>query len=67
MRKDDQEDVIRERLRVYESQTRPVIDYYRSKGRLYEVDGLREMEAVARDVAALIEQAAGVAQKGAQR
>ncbi len=67
VRKDDQEDVIRERLRVYESQTRPVIDYYRSKGRLYEVDGLREVEDVARDVTGIIEQAAGVAQKGAQR
>ena len=58
VRKDDQEDVVRERLRVYEAQTRPVIDYYRSKGRLYEIDGLREVDEVAHQVAAVIEQAA---------
>lgn len=67
VRKDDQEDVVRERLRVYESQTRPVVDYYANKGRLYEVDGLREVEDVARDISAIIEQAALVTQKGAQR
>ena len=66
VRKDDREDVVRERLRVYENQTRPVIDYYRSKGRLYEVDGLKEVEEVSRDIAAVIEQAAGMQKQSAR-
>lgn len=38
-RADDTEQVISERLRVYSEQTRPVLDYYRSKGSYCEVDG----------------------------
>ena len=38
-RADDTEEVISERLRVYEEQTRPVLDYYQSAGSCYEVDG----------------------------
>lgn len=39
IRNDDREEVIRERLRAYEAQTRPVADYYERKGRLIRVDG----------------------------
>jgi len=39
IRNDDREEVIRERLSAYESQTRPVLEFYRSAGRrLLEVD-----------------------------
>jgi adenylate kinase len=38
-RSDDREDVIAERLRVYREQTRPVVDFYRSMGDYFEVDG----------------------------
>jgi len=38
-RNDDREEVVRERLNVYEQLTRPVADYYRDKGRLVSVDG----------------------------
>jgi adenylate kinase len=37
-RPDDREDVIENRLRVYESQTRPLIDHYRQRGMLKVVD-----------------------------
>ena len=37
-RKDDSEEVIAERLKAYERQTLPLIDYYRRQGRLREVD-----------------------------
>ena len=67
VRKDDREDVVRERLRVYENQTRPVIDYYQGKGRLYEVDGLREVEEVAHQIASVIEHAAGMQKQSARR
>lgn len=66
VRKDDREDVVQERLRVYENQTRPVIDYYREKGRLFEVDGLREVNEVAHDIDAVIGQATAVVRRGAR-
>jgi adenylate kinase len=40
IRDDDRESVVRERLEAYERQTRPLLDYYRSRQPgLYEVDG----------------------------
>jgi len=39
IRNDDREEVIRERLKAYEQQTRPVAEYYEGKGRLVSVDG----------------------------
>ncbi|NNL14257.1 MAG: adenylate kinase [Acidimicrobiia bacterium] len=39
-RSDDTEDVIRNRLAVYEEQTAPLVEYYESAGRLARVDGL---------------------------
>ncbi len=52
-RKDDVEAVIRERLRVYESETKPVLDFYKSKGVLKEFHvkrGLDDLPEVARIV-----------------
>jgi adenylate kinase len=45
-RADDQEDVIRERLRVYREKTSPLIGYYRERGLLRELDGNRPVEEV---------------------
>jgi len=45
-RKDDTEQVIRERLKVYMSQTLPVADAYRAKGILVEIDGLGDVDVV---------------------
>ena len=45
-RADDQEDVIRERLRVYREKTEPLIGYYRERGLLLEIDGNRPVEEV---------------------
>ncbi len=38
-RKDDREEVVRKRLDIYHSQTEPVTEYYRERGRLVEIDG----------------------------
>ncbi len=38
-RPDDREEAIEERLKVYQKQTAPLIDYYRKKGVLAEVSG----------------------------
>jgi len=45
-RSDDNEATIRNRMRVYRSQTEPLIAYYRSKGLLRELDGSGPIEAV---------------------
>ncbi len=45
-RDDDGEEVVRERLKVYRKHTAPLLDLYRSRGILREVDGAAGPEAV---------------------
>jgi adenylate kinase len=45
-RADDTEEVIRRRLEVYAEQTAPLLDVYRRRGLLLEVDGLGEVDEV---------------------
>jgi adenylate kinase len=45
-RADDREDVIENRLKVYESQTRPLVEHYRSRGLLRVVDADQPVERV---------------------
>lgn len=45
-RKDDKEETVKERLKVYETQTAPLIDYYTAKGVLKDVDGSIGMNEV---------------------
>jgi adenylate kinase len=45
-RRDDTEDVVRNRLKVYRSQTEPLKSYYAEEGVLFEVDGLGAIEDV---------------------
>lgn len=45
-RSDDTEAAIGERLAAYDRQTRPLVDYYRTKGRLNTLDGMAEPDAV---------------------
>ncbi len=52
-RADDQEDVIRERLRVYREKTAPLIGYYRERGLLREIDGNRPVDEVTAGMLAL--------------
>lgn len=46
VRQDDQPDTIRERLRVFRENTKPVIDFYATKGSLLRVDGSKDPETV---------------------
>jgi adenylate kinase len=57
-RTDDTEDTIRTRMRVYEEQTEPLLDYYRQRGLLVEVDGQQPIEDVQAALLAAIAQAA---------
>ena len=45
-RADDTEDVVRRRQEVYAEQTEPLIDVYRDRGLLIEVDGMGEVDEV---------------------
>lgn len=45
-RADDNEETIGNRLRVYEAQTAPLIEYYRSQGRLRTVQGVGEITQI---------------------
>ncbi len=58
-RPDDREEVIRERLAAYEAQTRPLVDYYRARGRFHEVDGALSAEAITSDLFRLLDAASG--------
>jgi adenylate kinase len=49
-RDDDNESTVRNRLDVYERSTAPLIDYYRNRGLLHEVDGDRPVETVFAEV-----------------
>jgi adenylate kinase len=45
-RQDDSEEVIRRRLEVYQVQTEPLIEFYRSRDRLVDINGSLSVEAV---------------------
>jgi adenylate kinase len=45
-RADDNDETIRERMQVYDAQTAPLLDYYRSRGLLREVRGMGTIEEV---------------------
>ncbi len=53
-RPDDREEVVRERLKIYEEETALVIDFYKEKGLLKEVEGERPIEEIHRDILSLV-------------
>jgi adenylate kinase len=58
-RADDNEAVVRERLRVYHRTTAPLIDYYRARPTFRSIDGAQSPERVAAALAAAIDAVAG--------
>jgi adenylate kinase len=53
-RSDDNEGVIKTRLKEYHQKTRPVLDFYREKGICYEINGVRSIEEVKFDIRGII-------------
>jgi len=53
-RRDDCEDVISARLKAYEKMTLPLTEYYGSRGRLHEINGDQELDAVTGAVLKLV-------------
>lgn len=54
-RADDTEEVIRRRQEVYAEQTAPLIDVYRARGLLVEVDGMGEVDDVTKRIFAALD------------
>lgn len=54
-RDDDREETIRKRLDVYEAQTAPLIDHYKKAGILKSVNGTGDINAIFKEVCALLE------------
>jgi len=53
-RDDDKPATVENRIRVYMNQTSPLIEYYRQKGLLGEIDGMQPIEDVTADLMAAI-------------
>jgi len=49
-RKDDNEEVVRARLKAYHAQTEPLIGYYRRQGKVSAVDGMADIATVAKEI-----------------
>ncbi|SEG16647.1 adenylate kinase [Jhaorihella thermophila] len=56
-RADDNAETVASRLAAYHAQTAPLIAYYRDKGVLREIDAMGEIDAIAADLARIVEQA----------
>ena len=54
-RADDNEETIRNRLRVYEEKTAPLIDYYTRKGLLRQVKGTGSIEEISQRIQAALD------------
>jgi adenylate kinase len=53
-RPDDRPEAVKTRFEVYRQQTAPILPYYQRKGVLSSVDGMGEMDEVARQIEAVI-------------
>ena len=54
-RSDDREETVRERLAVYRERTTPLVDYYRARGLLRELDARGSVEEVFQRLLALVD------------
>ena len=59
-RTDDNEDVVRERLRVFEAQTEPLVAYYQTASAtsvFFKIDGNQPLDTVTKDIRVAVEKA----------
>ena len=54
-RADDNEETVRNRLKVYHEQTAPLIEYYKKKGVLFEIDGSKSIEEITQQIINILE------------
>lgn len=58
-REDDRREAVKRRLQVYVDETAPLLDFYRSDGRLEEINGNEDFEAVTRALLDVLERRRG--------
>jgi len=56
-REDDQPETVKNRIKVYQEQTAPLIAYYQEKGLLANIDGTKSIETVTSDLLQAIDKA----------
>ena len=54
LRDDDKEETVRKRLEIYHSTTKPVLDFYRERGVIVQLDGMASIESVYEEIKQLI-------------
>ena len=54
-RSDDREDLIRERFKTYNEETYPLVEHYQAKGCYYQVDGMRPIADVTRELLSIVD------------
>jgi len=62
-RADDNEEVVRERLKVYEQRTRPLVDFYRDRSTFRIVNGAQALDRVAHELDTVIDDAVLVGER----
>ncbi len=50
LRKDDEPETVKNRLKIYHEQTQPLEDFYAKRNKLINIDGKRELKAVTADI-----------------
>ena len=53
-REDDKGEVLKNRIKIYEEQTEPLIPYYKDLGLHYEVNGMKNIDEIALDIEKII-------------
>ena len=53
-RSDDNEKTIRNRFVTYHKETLPILDYYRNQNLLYEIDGMRDISIIYKEIRQII-------------
>ena len=53
-REDDKDEVLENRIKIYEEQTEPLVPYYQNLGLHYEVNGMKTIDEIALDIERII-------------
>jgi len=54
-RSDDNEETVGKRLKVFESQTAPLVEFYEAQSKLHRIDGTRDIDAITADFRTLLD------------
>ena len=55
-RRDDSEEVIKNRLKTYHEQTAPLVDFYGSKKKLHKINGKNKIDVIFSEICAIIDE-----------